>query len=154
MTIIQDSYPDHLAVCFGCGRLNALGHRLESRWNGESAVATFQPKPFHTAFPGYVYGGLLASLMDCHGIATAAAAAAQAEGGALADNPRYRFVTGGLEVRFRRPTPIGVELKLIGRPVEIGSRRCVVNIEVYAEEELRVQGKVIAVRMPENFLDR
>jgi len=76
----QDYYPDHLAYCYGCGRLNEHGYHLKSYWDGEETVAHFTPKPYHIAIPGYVYGGLLASLIDCHGTGSAAAAAYRAEG--------------------------------------------------------------------------
>jgi len=76
----QDYYPDHFAQCYGCGRLNEHGLHVRSRWDGDEAVCTFEPKPYHTAIPGYVYGGLLASLIDCHGTGTASAAAYRAEG--------------------------------------------------------------------------
>jgi acyl-coenzyme A thioesterase PaaI-like protein len=74
----QDYYPDHMAHCYGCGRLNEHGYQIKSTWdenNPEESVAYFIPKPHHIAIPGYVYGGLLASLIDCHGTGTAAAAA-------------------------------------------------------------------------------
>ncbi len=63
---VQDFYPDHLARCFGCGRLNEFGYRLRTRWDGDETVTRFTPAPYHTAVPGVVYGGLLACLVDCH----------------------------------------------------------------------------------------
>ena len=71
----QDYYTDDLSHCYGCGRLNDHGLHLKSYWENDESVAIFHPKQYHTAFPGYVYGGLIASLIDCHGIGTAAAAA-------------------------------------------------------------------------------
>ena len=75
----QDYYPDSMAHCYGCGRLNEYGHQIKSYWDGDESVCHFQPKSYHIAIPGYVYGGLLASLIDCHGTGTAAAAAYRAE---------------------------------------------------------------------------
>jgi hypothetical protein len=63
----QDYYPDHMAHCYGCGSMNEHGHQIKSFWDGQESVCHFQPKSFHTAIPGYVYGGLLASLVDCTG---------------------------------------------------------------------------------------
>ena len=71
----QDFYPDHLAHCYGCGRMNEEGLQIKTYWSGEESVTRYLPRPYHTAFPGFVYGGLLASLVDCHGTGTAAAAA-------------------------------------------------------------------------------
>jgi len=76
----QDYYPDDLSHCYGCGRLNDHGLKIKSRWDGDEAVAVFTPRPYHTAIPGYVYGGLIASLIDCHATGTAAAASYRREG--------------------------------------------------------------------------
>ena len=71
---IQDLYPDDLAHCFGCGRHNPHGHQLKSYIEGEDVVARFTPGDHDVSIPGFVYGGLLASLADCHAMATATAA--------------------------------------------------------------------------------
>jgi acyl-coenzyme A thioesterase PaaI-like protein len=151
MTIIQDQYPDHLSVCYGCGRLNEQGLQIKSHWDGEQAVLRFTPSEAHQAVPGYVYGGLLASLIDCHGTGTACAAAAAADGRPFSGDPNYRFVTGNLNVSYRRPTKMGVELKIVGRAREVKPRKVIVDIEVYAEDELTVVGELIAVKMPPAF---
>ncbi len=57
-TAFQDHYPDDVAHCYGCGRLNERGHQLRSFWEGDETVAHFTPSAWHTAIPGYVYGGL------------------------------------------------------------------------------------------------
>lgn len=74
---VQDCYPDDVAHCFGCGRLNGHGHHIRTYWDGDETVSRFLPEPYHTAVPGFVYGGILASLVDCHGTGTAAAAASE-----------------------------------------------------------------------------
>ena len=60
----QDYYPDDLSHCYGCGRLNPEGLQIKSYWEGDEAVCTYLPRACHTAIPGYVYGGLIASLID------------------------------------------------------------------------------------------
>ena len=75
MKAFQDFYPDELAHCYGCGRLNESGLHIRTLWDGEESVTRFTPRPYHTATPGFVNGGVLASLIDCHGTGTAAAAA-------------------------------------------------------------------------------
>lgn len=59
---IQDDYPDDVAHCYGCGRLNKDGHHFRTGWDGDQTVTIYTPKPVHTAIPGFVYGGLMASL--------------------------------------------------------------------------------------------
>ena len=70
---IQDVYPPDYAFCYGCGRSNEHGLRLKSVWTGSEAVARYLPRPWELSVPGYVYGGLVASLIDCHAMASAAA---------------------------------------------------------------------------------
>lgn len=148
----QDDYPDDLAWCYGCGRLNPHGHQIRSFWDGEETVCTFTPKPYHIAIPGYVYGGLIASLVDCHSTGTAAAAAYRAAGRPLAAQPPLRFLTAALHVDYLRPTPLGVPLELRGRVREMKGRKVVVECEVRAGEVLCARGEVVAVQVPDELL--
>jgi acyl-coenzyme A thioesterase PaaI-like protein len=148
----QDYYPDHVAHCYGCGRLNAEGLQIKTYWEGEESVTRFQPRPYHTAIPGFVYGGVLASLIDCHGTGTAAAAAYRAEGRAMDTEPAFRYVTASLHVDYLKPTPAGVELELRGRVKEIKGRKVIVEIDLFAQGIATVRGEVVAVQMPKAFL--
>jgi acyl-coenzyme A thioesterase PaaI-like protein len=150
----QDFYPDELSYCYGCGRLNEHGHQLKSYWDGEETVAVFEPRPEHIAIPGYVYGGLIASIIDCHGTGTAAAAAYRAAKREMGTEPPFRFVTASLHVDYRRPTPLGVPLELRGRIKEVGERKVIVAITLTAEGKLCAEGEVIAVQMPEHLVPR
>ncbi|MCB1823282.1 MAG: PaaI family thioesterase [Candidatus Competibacteraceae bacterium] len=147
----QDFYPDELSHCYGCGRLNEQGLQLKSYWDGEETVARFEPRPHYVAIPGYVYGGLLASLIDCHGTGTAAAAAYRAAGRELGSEPPFRFVTASLQVDYLWPTPLGVPLEIRGRVEEVKGRKVVVDATVTAAGEVCVRGRVVAVQMPDNM---
>jgi len=151
---IQDFYPDDLAHCYGCGRLNEHGLRVRSMWDGDETVAVLTPRPYHTAIPGYVYGGLLASLVDCHGTGSAALAAYRAAGREPTTQPPLRFVTASLKLDYLRPTPIGVPLEARGRIVEVKPRKVVVDVTVSANGEPVVRGSVIAVLMPDSMIPR
>ena len=148
---IQDHYPENLAYCYGCGRLNEHGHHIRSTWDGDEAVAVFTPEPWHIAVPGFVYGGVIASLVDCHSTGTAAAAAYQAAGREPGTEPALRFVTGSLHVDYLKPTPLGEPLIIRARVKEIKERKIVVESTVYAGGIVTAVGKVVAVQMPENF---
>ena len=111
----QDYYPDYSSHCYGCGRLDIAGLQIKSYWDGEESVCRFDPKPYHTAIPGFVYGGLIASLIDCHSTGTAAAAAYRAEGRAMDTNPSLRFLTAALHVDYLKPTPIDGPLEVRAR---------------------------------------
>lgn len=147
----QDYYPDDLSHCYGCGRLNEHGLQLKSRWEGEEAVAVFLPRSYHIAIPGYVYGGLIASLIDCHGTGTAAAAAHRAEGREMGTEPALRYVTASLHVDYLRPAPLGVPLEIRGRAYEIKGRKVVVAVTVSAEGAICARGEVVAAQMPEQM---
>jgi acyl-coenzyme A thioesterase PaaI-like protein len=150
----QDYYPDELSHCYGCGRLNKHGHQLKSFWDGEETVAVFHPWPEHIAVPGYVYGGLIASIIDCHCTGTAAAAAYRESGREMGTEPPFRFVTASLRVQYLRPTPMGVPLEVRGRVTEIHGRKVIVTATVSAEGEVCANGEVVAVQMPDHMVPK
>ncbi|MEI2691655.1 MAG: PaaI family thioesterase [Anaerolineae bacterium] len=147
----QDYYPEQWSHCYGCGRLNEHGLQIKSRWDGDETVAVYTPRPYHTAIPGYVYGGLLASLIDCHGTGTAAAAAYRAEDRPMDSQPPRRYVTASLKVDYLRPTPLGPPLELRGRVAELKGRKVVVQVSLYAEGVECVRGEVVTVQIPDSF---
>jgi uncharacterized protein (TIGR00369 family) len=148
MTALQDLYPDDFAHCYGCGRLNSDGLHVKSEWHDGECVARFRPAPYHIALPGFVYGGLIASLADCHAMATAAAAAMVAAGTRPGRDETPRFVTASLHVDFLRPTPLGPELVLRAKPIEVGDRKVIVEMGIFSEELETARARVIAVRAP------
>ena len=150
----QDYYPDELSYCYGCGRLNQHGLQIKSYWDREESIAVYNPLPHHIAIPGYVYGGLIASLIDCHSTGTAAAAAYRHEGRGMDTQPPFRFVTASLHVDYLRPTPLGVPLEVRGRVEEIKDRKVVLSSSVIAEGEICAKGKVVAVKMPEHLVPK
>ena len=151
MKAFQDHYGENVSHCYGCGSLNQHGHRIKTVGDGDEALTRFPPEPFHTAVPGFVYGGLIASLIDCHSTGTAAAAMYRAEGRAMDTSPPLRFVTGSLQVSYLKPTPLGVELELRGTVQEIKGRKVVVETTVFADGVATAKGSVVALQMPEDF---
>jgi uncharacterized protein (TIGR00369 family) len=148
MRALQDLYPDDFAHCYGCGRLNEHGLHIRSEWHDGEAVARFRPEPQHIALPGFVYGGLVASLVDCHAIATAAGASMEAAGEKPGIDPTPRFVTASLQVDYLRPTPLGPELLIRARATEVGTRKVVIEARVLAGDVECARGRVVAVRAP------
>jgi acyl-coenzyme A thioesterase PaaI-like protein len=146
---VQDCYSDDVSHCFGCGRLNDHGHHIRTFWDGDETVSRFMPEPYHMAAPGFVYGGILASLVDCHGTGTAAAAAYRAAGRAMGTEPALRYVTASLEVDYLRPTPLGVMLEARGHVLDMKGRRIRTEVRVLANGVECVRGVVAAVLMPE-----
>lgn len=152
---IQDVYPDDFAWCYGCGRLNEDGHHFRTGWQGDQTVTIFSPEERHTALPGFVYGGIIASLIDCHGTGSAALALHRKNGHEVGDgSDAPRFVTASLKVDFVKPTPQGTALKAIGRVTEIHPKKYKVEAEVFANDSVCARGEVIAVVMPSTFVKK
>ena len=150
----QDFYPDTLAHCYGCGKLNEHGHQIKSYWEGDESVCHFMPKPYHIAIPGYVYGGLLASLIDCHGTGTAAAVSYKTAKEQDTDaEPNMRFLTASLHVDYLKPTPLNVQLEVRGKVKEHKGRKVVIEEWILANGVLTVRGEVVAVQVPESMLE-
>ncbi len=147
----QEYYPDDLSHCYGCGTLNQHGLQIKSYWDGEESVCVYTPRPHHTAIPGIVYGGLIASLIDCHSTGTAAAAKYKAENRAMDTLPPLRFVTASLHVDYLLPTPIDGPLEVRGKVKEVKGRRVVVESQLIAGGKVCAKGEVIAVQMPESM---
>ena len=148
----QDHYSDEISHCYGCGRNNEHGHQLKSYWDGDSTVSRFTPEPWHTSFPGYIYGGLIASLIDCHGTGSAAAAIYRVEDREMDTEPAVRMVTASLKVDFLAPTPQGVELELRSTSFQVMERKVVVDVTVRAEGEICARGQIVAVKAPESMM--
>lgn len=155
VNVIQDDYPDDFAWCFGCGRLNENGYHFRTGWDREETVTYYEPSPAQIAIPGFVYGGLLASLVDCHGTGSAALALHRKNGhepGSGEEPPR--FVTASLNVNYLKPTPHGNLLKAVGKVEEIHPKKWKVAVEVYAGETLCATGEVVGVVMPATFAQK
>jgi len=135
--------------CWGCGPDNPAGLQLQSRWDGDDAVAVWQPRPEHMAGPQPVlFGGIIAALIDCHSVCTAYASAFRATGRPIGSDPSVWYVTAMLQVSYLRPTPLTTPVTLRARVTESAGRRIYVTCSLYAEEQECARGKVIAVRVP------
>ncbi len=150
----QDYYPDEFSHCYGCGRLNDHGLQIKSYWDGDETVAKYIPEEKHTALPGFVYGGLLASLIDCHCTGTAAAASYKAQKRTMDSKPTLRFVTASLKVDFLAPTPMGVELEVRSKILEVTEKKVVIEAKVLTGDILCAKGNVVAVRMPDSMIPK
>ena len=152
MKAFQDYYPDSVSHCYGCGRLNEQGLQIKSYWDGEESICTFTPWPQHIAIPGFIYGGLIASLIDCHSTGTAAAAAYRAEKREMGTLPPRRFLTASLHVDYLKPTPAGVPLTVRGKIEEVKGRKVVVSSTLTADGVVCARGRVVAVQVPEDLM--
>jgi len=147
----QDYYTEEFSHCYGCGSLNEHGLQIKSFWDGDESTAKFTPNEHHIAIPGYVYGGLIASLIDCHCVGTAAAATYKTQNRSMDTKPALRFVTASLKVDYLAPTPLGTELEIRGKVVEMKGKKVVIDAKVIAGNKICATGKVVAVQMPDSM---
>jgi acyl-coenzyme A thioesterase PaaI-like protein len=142
---LQERYAP-LGVCFGCGPSNPSGLHVASRRadDGEGLVAEWTPGPDHVAFPGIVNGGIIGTLLDCHSNWTASISIMDARG--AADAPVC--VTAEYAIRLRRPTPVGVPLRLRARVVELADPRATVEAELEAGGEVTATCRGLFVAVP------
>ena len=145
---IQDQYDDQAQVCYGCGPKNEQGLQLKSYQRDDKVFAEYTARPQEQGFEGFVYGGLVASLVDCHAMATAANNAKLRL--QLEEMPRY--VTGALTVNYKKPTPLSKEpIKLVAQVVEYSERKAIVKLEVSVDRVVTAEGDVVAVRIPDSM---
>ena len=148
----QDYYPDYFSHCYGCGRLNEQGLQIKSYWDGEETVCIHIPKPCYTGgAPGYAYGGLIASLIDCHSMGTAAAAKYRAEGREMGTEPALRFMTASLHVNYLLPTPLGGPLEIRSKVKEVKGRKVIVESRLIVGGKVCATGEVVAVQVPDHL---
>ena len=144
------SFQDQGAVsgCYGCGADNAHGLQIKSFWDGDEAVADYNPQPFHQAgSPDIVYGGLLASLIDCHSVNLAIATAYREENREIGSTPKIFCVTAQLNLKFVSPTPMGATLSLRSTVTKREGRKTWLKTTLSAKGNVCVEGEVLAIRI-------
>lgn len=137
----QDYMPGD--VCFGCGGDNPHGLRIRSYWENNEGVCVFQPEAHHQGWPGLTCGGIIATLVDCHCMATAMATAIRNENRPLSSEPRLRFATGTLTVKYLKPTSADRPLLLRARVTEIKDRKYTLACDVYSGDDKTAEATVI-----------
>jgi acyl-coenzyme A thioesterase PaaI-like protein len=140
---LQERFAPH-GRCFGCGPSNEHGLRIRSFEAADaSVVAQWQPRPEHEAFDGFVNGGILGTLIDCHSNWTAIAALIARDGSSTAPST----VTADYSIRFRRPTPSDRPLRVIGRAIEVGDDRVTVESTIEVDGVTTAMGRATFVRV-------
>lgn len=130
------------ARCFGCGPKNADGLRIRSYEAGDgTVVTTWHPRPEHEAFDGFVNGGIIGTLIDCHSNWTAISALMARNRLEAAPST----VTAELTVQFQRPTASTEPMRLVGRAVEVRDDRVTVETTVVVGDVTTAKGRATFV---------
>ena len=132
--------------CYGCGPDNERGLQIKSYWDGEEGVCRWRPEPHHSAGPS-LNGGVAATLIDCHSVYTAIAAAYRMEGREMGEGEEIDYATVKLTVTYLKRTPMDTTLELRAKVAKKGNRSITVETVLMAEGEECVRGEVVAVRM-------
>ena len=141
---VQDEFAPS-SICFGCGPSNKDGLQLKSYRSTSGLIAEFECEEKHQAFPGVINGGIIGSLIDCHGNWTAAVAIMDKNGW---EKPQCT-VTAQYEVKLKRPTPFGKKLKLTSRVLALQEDRAEVIIELKADDKTCATGRGLFVAVKE-----
>ncbi len=138
----QDYMPGDM--CFGCGSNNVAGLHIQSYWHGNEGVCYWQPKNIHQGWVGITCGGIIATLIDCHCMATAMATAIRNENRPLSSEPYLRFATGMLNLKYLKPTPIDATLNIRAQVTEIKNKKFTLDCGLYVNDEKTVEANVVA----------
>ena len=134
LSIQESLYPK--LTCFGCGHANLHGFHLRSYREEDLTVAEFYPRPEHDNGFGFLNGGIIATVLDCHGAASVMWEAAKrnwkSPTGTLAP-----FVTASFEVMFHRPAPLGPTVRLTASPQSIDPSQIIVTSELAVDDKVR-----------------
>ena len=90
-------------------------------------------------------GGIIATLIDCHSICTAMAAAYFDEGREIGSEPARYFATGALEISYRRPTPMDAVLELEAEVSDRIKSGYLLECRLSADGKLRAVGRIEAL---------
>lgn len=147
--VTTESFQDHMPgnVCFGCGRDNHFGLKISSFWDGDEAVCIWNSEEKYQGWKGILNGGVLATLIDCHTMGTAMAAAHRAENRALGSEPEYRYATGTMTVKYLKPTPNDQPVELRATVLEIKGRKTVMRCIARSNGMITAEADVIAIRV-------
>lgn len=132
---IQDRlFPD--MTCFGCGPANDKGLRLKSYPGEDRVVATFLPWPEHDNGVGFLNGGIISTLLDCHS-AAAVLHEADVRGWGPLPGAALAYVTAGLEVRYLRPAPLHEPVMLRAAVISATEPEMTAEVELVWDDKVR-----------------
>lgn len=134
-------------VCFGCGINNPDGLQIKSYWEGDEAVCIWTSETKYHGWEKVMNGGVLATLIDCHCMGTAMAAAYREEGRDLGTDPQYRYATAEITVRYLKPTPNDRPVELRARVTKIKGRRTWLECDVHVDGVKTAEAQASGVRV-------
>jgi acyl-coenzyme A thioesterase PaaI-like protein len=139
-SIQQLLFPD--LPCFGCGPSNTKGLRLRSFPSDDGVTATFLPWPEHDNGLGFLNGGIISTVLDCHSAAAVMWEADQ-RGWAPHTGAALPYVTAGLDVRFLRPSPLTEAVQLVARVGRASEAEILCDVELVWDGKTRAAATAV-----------
>lgn len=142
MMALQDEWWPTM-TCFGCGPANAEGLQLKSYPQLDGSVtATFQPWPQHDNGGGFLNGGIIATVLDCHS-AAAVHQEAFLNGWMPAEGESLAYVTAGIDVRYRRPAPLREPVTLVASTKDASEDQITSVVRLEWDGKVRAEGEAL-----------
>jgi uncharacterized protein (TIGR00369 family) len=124
--------------CFGCGQANPAGLKLEFSKSAEGkVVCQAVVSDNYEGPPGYLHGGIIATLLD-----EAMSKANRAQG--------VTAMTRQMEIEYLRPVPSGSAIRLEGRVTKSEGRKHWAEAQIQNADDVvlaRATGLFIAIRV-------
>lgn len=152
---IQDRYGERFQHCWGCGPKNDLGLHLKTypSIDGNSCISRIKLENAYTGgVPSNVFGGMIATIFDCHGTASAAWFSHHQKGLELTESTVIgRFITARLEIDYLSPSPIEDEIVVTSTLEELGERKAIIAMEMTVATKVRAKAKMVAVAVKDHM---
>ena len=152
---IQDRYGERFQHCWGCGPKNDLGLHLKTypSIDGNSCISRIKLENAYTGgVPSNVFGGMIATIFDCHGTASAAWFAHHQKGLELTESTVIgRFITARLEIDYLSPSPIEGEIVVASTLEELGERKAIIAMEMTVATKVRAKARMVAVAVKDHM---
>jgi acyl-coenzyme A thioesterase PaaI-like protein len=140
LSIQERLYPE--TTCFGCGPANPRGLRLRSFPDDGFVRAAFVPSPEHDNGLGYLNGGIIATVLDCHSGAAVFHRADELGWHALAGTG-FPYVTAGLDLAYLRPAPLREASELRAVVTSADEDRMTVDVELLWDGRTRARATAL-----------
>ena len=141
---VQETHAPN-SICFGSGPANPDGFQIRSFPIENGLEMEFEPLATHQAFPGIINGGVIGTLLDCHGNWTAAMAIMESRD----DSTPPCTVTANYSVQLRRPTPLGARLHIKSWVTSLDGNKATIEMEMTAAGEVCARGNGLFVAVEE-----
>ena len=140
---LQDQYYPN-GTCFGCGPCNDDGLQIKSYSTNQGVMATWTASEKYDNGFGFVNGGIISTLLDCHSAASVMKETVKRYGDFCIDNFEHFddkhpvYLTNQINVTFRRPILLHSEITLFSECISWDDNAC--NFR----SEIRFNGKIAA----------